>query len=141
MSELQSTPSLLSTITSPVENVGTEGGDLPTRILASTIVASLVLLSIPTLGVQYSILKITSLVSAQLGAMFLMMGLFFSRKTHFAGVILIPIPLAIAWLAGSGYHWIAVGVGVAFLGQIMLNLVTRRCGINRLLGINSTCKT
>jgi hypothetical protein len=66
-----------------------------------------------------------------------MAGLVFSQKTHFAGVMLIPTALMIMGLASREWRWAAVLVGLIVLGWITQNLVTKRCGLNKLLGINS----
>ena len=123
-------------------NVGIEGGDLAARRLALVVMIVLTALSLPWLGVSYSLVKITSLVAAMTGTLFLMGGLVFLQKTHYAGFTLIPAPLAVMGLSSLGWRWAAVLLGLAVIAGMAQNLVTRRCGINRLLGINScTCDT
>src|SRR5436309_2103365 len=119
--------SLLTTITSPYKNVGVAGGDLLTRGVTSLGLIVLITMSLPTAGIAFPVFKITALMSAEIGAVFLMLGLFFSQKTHFAGFILIPVPLFMMWLVGIGLTWLAVVVGLGFLGECLLNLFTRRC--------------
>jgi hypothetical protein len=41
------------------------------------------------------------------------------------------------WLAGAGLAWLAVLLGLVFFGFGVQNLATKRCGINKLLGVNS----
>lgn len=130
-------PGLFATLTSAEKNVGTVGGDLPSRIVVTILLITLTALAIPALNIPFSALKIASLASAQLGAVFLMTGLFFSRKTYFAGITLIPAPLLIMWLTGLELPWFAVSVGTLFIVEAIINILTRRCGINRILRINS----
>lgn len=118
-------------------NVGMEGGDLPTRRIALLVVASLTVLAAPPFAVSYSTLKICALLSSMSGALFLMAGLAFLQKTHYAGIVLVPTPLLMIGLCGLGVSWLAVGVGFLAAAVIVQNLVTSRCGINKLLGINS----
>ena len=67
----------------------------------------------------------------------LLAGLVFSQKTHFAGVMLIPTAFMMTGLASQEWRWVAVLLGLIVLGWITQNLVTKRCGINKLFGINS----
>ncbi len=136
--ETSSSP--LTALTGTIKNVGVAGGDLQTRAFSAFGLSVLIVMIVPAAGVSFSTFKITTLIGAEIGAVFLMLGLFFSRKTHFAGFILIPIPLLMLWLAGIGQPWLAIVVGLAFLGGDLLNLFTRRCLINKLLGINSCCR-
>jgi hypothetical protein len=41
------------------------------------------------------------------------------------------------WLAGAGLAWVGVAIGALALADALVNLYTRRCGLNALLGINS----
>jgi cell division protein FtsW (lipid II flippase) len=118
-------------------NVGIQGGDLPTRYFAAGVMAALTIVASPPLGVAESTLKIFALLAAMCGTMMLMAGLVFSQKTHYAGIVLIPAPFVIFWLAKLDWEWIAVGVGMIVIAAIAQNLVTKRCGVNRLLGISS----
>lgn len=118
-------------------NVGAEGGDLPTRRFSVIVMLALTVMAVPWLGVSHSVVKITALAGAMSGTLFLMAGLVFLQKTHFAGLVLIPAPLAMAGLSALGWRWAAVVFGAAVIGWLVQNLVTRRCGFNRLLGINS----
>ena len=133
-------PPALALITSPWRNVGLKGGDIPGRIITVVLLAILVFLVLPPAGVPFNVIKITALICSQVGIVFMMLGLYLSRKTHFAGIILIPAPLIMMWLAGMGAAWISVVLGAGFIGQALLNIITGRCGINRLIGINS-CKS
>jgi hypothetical protein len=118
-------------------NVGAEGGDLPTRRFALVVMLVLTLVAVPWLGLSYAAVKIVGLAGAIIGTLFLMAGLVFLQKTHFAGLMLIPAPLAIVGLSSVGWRWAAVLAGVVVIGVMVQNLVTRRCGFNKLLGINS----
>jgi hypothetical protein len=118
-------------------NVGAEGGDLPTRRFSVIVMLALTIMAVPWLGLSHSALKITALAAAMAGTLFLMAGLVFLQKTHFAGMVLIPAPLAMAGLSSLGWRWAAVLVGIGVIGWLVYNLVTRRCGLNKLLGINS----
>jgi hypothetical protein len=118
-------------------NVGFKGGDLPTRYFAGAVMATLTTLSAPPIGSTHSALKIAVLLAAMSGTILLMAGLVFSQKTHYAGIMLIPAPFLILWLTNWGLPWLAVIVGVMLIGFITQNVITRRCGINRLLGITS----
>ena len=118
-------------------NVGVEGGDLPTRRFALIVMLLLTVLAVPWLGLSHSALKIAGLAAAMVGTLFLMAGLVFFQKTHFAGLMLIPAPLAMVGLSAVGWRWVAVLWGMVVIGWMAQNLVTRRCGFNKLLGINS----
>jgi len=131
--------SFLAAFTQRSKNVGVAGGDLPTRVFAAASLIALMTMSLPATGVQFTVFKIAALIGAEIGAIFLMLGLFFSQKTHFAGLILIPVPLFMVWMVGIGLSWLAIAVGLVFLAEGLLNLFTRKCGINKLLGIDS-CK-
>lgn len=121
-------------------NVGTEGGDLTARRFALIMMLVITLMAVPWLGLSHSAVKIAALLGAMSGTLFLMAGLVFLQKTHFAGLMLLPGPLGMLALSSVGWRWAAVLFGVVFLSWLVLNLVTRRCGLNKLLGINScTC--
>jgi hypothetical protein len=115
------------------------GGDMPTRVFATFGIAVLIVMSIPGTSVQFPAFKIAALIGSEIGAVFLMLGLFFSRKTHFAGLTLILIPLLMLWFVWADLSWVAIGIGLMSLAEGLLNLTTRKCGINKLLGVNS-CK-
>jgi len=118
-------------------NVGLAGGDLPTRYFAATIIFLLTIAMAPPLRLPYSTVKIFSLLASMSGTILLMAGLVFSQKTHFAGVMLIPTTCVMMLLAGWGWGWMAVLLGLIVLGVIGQNLITKRCGINKLFGIQS----
>ena len=118
-------------------NVGERGGDLATRRVAFLAVATLTVLSMPPLQVSVSSLRICALIASMTGTLFLMAGLAFLQKTHFAGITLIPVPLGFSALVGWGLPWLAVGFGVLVLAVMGQNLVTRKCGLNKLMGIDS----
>jgi hypothetical protein len=121
-------------------NVGVEGGDLMARRFALIMMLVITLMAVPWLGFSHAAVKITALLGAMSGTLFLMGGLVFLQKTHFAGLMLLPAPLVMVALSSIGWRWAAVLFGVVFIGWMVQNLVTRRCGLNRLLGINScTC--
>ena len=121
----------------PEQNVGTTGGDLLTRLLAAAVLMLLVALALPLLSIPFTLFKITALIAAEAGLVFLMLGLFFDQKTYFAGFVLFLIPLAMLWLSGAGLGWIGAGLGALALADAVVNVYTRRCGLNGLLGISS----
>ena len=121
-------------------NVGTVGGDITARRFALIMMLVITLMAVPWLGFSHAAVKIAALVGAMAGTLFLMAGLVFLQKTHFAGLILLPGPLGMVALSSIGWRWGAVLFGVLFIAWLVMNLVTRRCGLNQLLGINScTC--
>jgi hypothetical protein len=119
-------------------NVGIRGGDLPTRYFAGIVMAALTAFAVPQVGASLTTLKISCLLIAMSGTILLMAGLVFLQRTHYAGILLIPASLLILWLVNLNLRWLAVMVGIAVLGLIVQNLVTKRCGINKVLGISST---
>jgi hypothetical protein len=121
-------------------NVGVEGGDLFARRFALIMMLIITLVAVPWLGLSHAAVKIVALLGAMAGTLFLMGGLVFLQKTHFAGLMLLPAPLVMLAFSSIGWRWAAVFFGVLFIAWMVQNLVTRRCGLNRLLGINScTC--
>ena len=127
-------------------NVGIGGGDLPARYFAGVALLLLTAMSFPPLGFTYSAVKITALLIGMCGAVLLMCGLVFSQKTHYAGVLLIPAPFVVMALVAWKITWLAVLMGLLFIGMVTFNLVTKRCGVNRFFGIISSdeseaCKT
>jgi hypothetical protein len=121
----------------PEQNVGTSGGDIVTRLLTAMVLLLLVALALPLLDIPYTLFKILALIATEAGLVFLMLGLFLDQKTYFAGFMLFLVPLAMLWLAGAGLGWIGVAIGALALADALVNLYTRRCGLNALLGINS----
>jgi hypothetical protein len=121
-------------------NVGLQGGDLPARYYSTAVFLALSIATAPPVQLSPITLKISALLASMSGTMLLMAGLVFSQKTHYAGVLLIPVPFIQLWLAGAGQAWLGVLVGLAFAGWGVQNLVTKRCGVNKLLGINSCGK-
>lgn len=118
-------------------NVGTVGGDLPTRYFAAAIILFLTIAIAPPLHLTYGMVKIFSLLASMSGTILLMAGLVFSQKTHFAGVMLIINAFSMMLLASRVSGWVAMLIGLIFLGWIAQNLITKRCGINKLFGIQS----
>ncbi|MCG3118062.1 MAG: hypothetical protein ALAOOOJD_00196 [bacterium] len=118
-------------------NVGFAGGDLPARYFAAVTVLFLTIAFMPPLNLTYSTVKIFSLLASMSGTILLMAGLVFSQKTHFAGLMLIPTAFLMMGLAGWQRGWLAALLGVIVLAWIAQNLITKRCGINKLLGIDS----
>jgi len=123
-------------------NVGSVGGDLPTRRVALVVMLATTIVAVPWFGFSHSALKVTALLGAMTGTLFLMSALVFLRNTHYAGLLLIPAPMAMVGLSAIGWRWGAVFLGLLIVTGLVQNLVTRRCGLNKLLGINScTCDT
>jgi len=118
-------------------NVGPVGGDLPTRYFAAVVVLLLIIAAAPPLQLTYSTVKIFSLLASMSGTILLMAGLVFSQKTHFAGIMLIPTAFIMMLLTSRISGWAAIFIGLVVLGWIAQNLITKRCGINKLLGIDS----
>jgi hypothetical protein len=94
----------------------------------------------PPLQLTYSTLKLFSLLASMSGTILLMAGLVFSQKTHFAGIMLIATSLSGMLLASWDLVWVAIMIDLIVLGWIAQNLITKRCGINKLLGIDSCGK-
>jgi hypothetical protein len=118
-------------------NVGVRGGDLAARRFAMVVTAGLTILALPPLGVSDSALKLVALVVAMSGTLFLMAGMVFLQKTHYAGIMLIPSAGGMILVAQMGSRPGAVAIGLVFCVIMVFNLVTRRCLLNRLLGIQS----
>lgn len=118
-------------------NVGEAGGDLQARRFALAVTTTLTILALPPLGVSESNLKLASMLVAMFGTLFLMAGLVFLQKTHYAGMMLIPAAGLILLASQLGSRMGAVGIGVAFCAVMAANLLTCRCALNRMLGINS----
>jgi len=118
-------------------NVGEKGGDLTARRIAFVVVAALTVLTIPWLHVSAGMLRICALVASMAGTLFLMAGLAFLQKTHFAGVMLITVPLILSAVVGWGLSWLAVGLGLVVMAVMGQNLATRKCGFNKMMGVDS----
>jgi hypothetical protein len=119
-------------------NVGIRGGDLPTRYFAGLALLLLTAMAFPPFGFSYSTLKISALLVAMCGTVLLMCGLVFSLKTHYAGLMLIPAPFVILALVAWRVTWLAVLMGLTFMSMVLFNLITKRCGVNRMFGIISS---
>lgn len=118
-------------------NVGRGGGDLAARRFALLMTIILTVLPLPSLEISSSTLKMVSLAVAMSGALFLMAGLVFLQKTHYAGVMLIPSATAIMAITQIGGRLGAVVVGLVFSVAIAWHSLSGRCPVNRLLGIDS----
>ncbi|MDZ7359880.1 MAG: hypothetical protein ONB46_04030 [candidate division KSB1 bacterium] len=118
-------------------NVGFAGGDLPARYFAAIVVLLLTIAGAPPMKLSSGALKILDLLASMSGTILLMAGLVFSQKTHFAGIVLILTALLMMALVSWERGWMAVLTGAVVLAWIAQNLVTKRCGVNKLLGINS----
>ncbi len=122
---------------SPVINVGLKGGDLQTRAFTVIAVLTLLVMVAPPSGVSDAALRIATLATAMTGVVFLMTGLVFAARTHYAGIVLTTLPLLVKWLASAQQRWLAVVMALVALGGSLFNLTTRRCGVNKLLRISS----
>lgn len=118
-------------------NVGSGGGDLAARRLALLMTIALTVLPLPSLHISSSTLKLASLAVAMSGALFLMAGLVFLQKTHYAGIMLIPSACAIMAATQVGGRLGASLIGFLFSLAIAWHSLTGRCPINRRLGIDS----
>lgn len=118
-------------------NVGAGGGDLASRRFALAVTILLTILAFPPLQVTDSVLRLLSLSVALSGTLLLMAGLVFLQKTHYAGIMLIPLSCGMVALVHLGSRTGAVTLGLFFSAVILTNLVTRRCALNHLLGIDS----
>ena len=118
-------------------NVGADGGDLAARRFALLMTAILTVLPLPSFEISASTLKLASLAVAMSGTLFLMAGLVFLQKTHYAGIMLVPSASAIMAITQVGGRLEASLVGLMFSLTIAWHSLTRRCPINRLLGIDS----
>jgi len=119
------------------ENVGPRGGDLASRRFALIVSATLTVLALPPLSVADGVFRILGLAVALSGALLLMAGMVFLQKAHYAGLMLIPLSCGMVALVHLGSRLGAVVLGIFFCGIMLTNLITRRCGLNRLLGIDS----
>lgn len=113
------------------------GGDLASRRFAFVITGILTLMAVPQTGVGEHVLRLAALLVAICGTLFLMAGLVFLQKTHYAGIMLIISSCGIIALEASGMRPGAVALGFAFMAMIAANLWNRRCELNLMLGINS----
>jgi len=118
-------------------NVGFRGGDLQTRFFAGAVLLALVVMVFPPTDVSPAAMRIATLAAAMFGTVFLMTGLVFAQRTHYAGIVLTAVPLMIKWLAQGQLSWVAVILGALTIGGISINVATRRCGVNRALRISS----
>jgi hypothetical protein len=118
-------------------NVGREGGDLQARWFALTVITLLTMMALPPLGVSESTLKLSAMLVAMSGTLFLMAGLVFLQKTHYAGIMLIPAASLILLVSEAGSRMGAVVIGMVFCAAIAANILTCSCALNRLMGINS----
>jgi hypothetical protein len=118
-------------------NVGPAGGDLASRRFGLVVTAALTVMAVPTLGVNDATLRLAGLMVAIFGTLFLMAGLVFLQRTHYAGIMLILAASGIMALARPGGRPGAVAVGLSVMALMAANLLNHRCALNRLLGINS----
>lgn len=117
--------------------MGPVGGDLASRRFAFLVTGGLTAMALPLSGASEGALKLAALTVAICGTLFLMAGLVFLQKTHYAGIMLIISAAAMLALAGNGARSAASALGAAFMFIIAANLWNRRCGLNHLMGINS----
>ncbi len=125
-------------------NVGMRGGDLPTRYAAGIVLCALTVAM--WLGASFGTLKIGALLIGMGGTILLMAGLVFSQTTHFAGILLVLLPFLMLACTAWGLRWLGIVIGLFFVASIIFNILTKRCGINRFLGIvsldeNVACET
>ena len=118
-------------------NVGVMGGDLPARRFALGVTALLSILALPPLGISDSMLKLAAILVAMSGTLFLMAGLVFLQKTHYAGVMLLPSAGLILLASQAGSRPAAAIIGALLSLMMAANLATCSCRLNRALGINS----
>ena len=119
-------------------HIGSRGGDLPARRFALLATSILTVLAFPQLNVSDSTFRLVSLGVAMSGTLLLMAGLVFLQTTHFAGIMLMPSAGGMFALVELGSRLGAVAVGVVFLAAMASNLITRRCSLNHMMGIDSS---
>jgi hypothetical protein len=119
----------------PPRNVG--GGDMLTRMLAIIALLLLAAMISPQAKVHFPLLKIALLVTAELGLVSLMLGLFLRSKTYFTGLQLFSGSLLMLWLVNKNLPYLAIGVGLAFVVLGAISVVTRRSRLNNLLELSS----
>ena len=127
--------SAIKRVLNPERNVG--GGDLVVRLFAIGAVAILVGVVLPQLAVPWPLLKISLLICAEVGLVFLLLGMFLQSKTYFAGFQLFLASLLMLLLASRGLAYVAVAVGLAFIAIGVNEVVSRRSRLNGLLGVSS----
>lgn len=116
-------------------NVGMKGGDLPMRYVTALVLSAMT--AAMWLGASFGALKIGALLSGMCGTILLMAGLVFSQTTHFAGILLTLLPFLMLASTAWQLRWVGILIGVFFVASIVFNILTRRCGINKFLGIVS----
>lgn len=119
----------------PPRNIA--GGDLVARVLTTAILLWLTGLIAAGSGISYPALKIWLLTAAEVGLVSVMLGLFLRATTHFAGLQLLAASLSMLWLVSHQLPWLAIGVGLVFVGVDLINIVTRRSRLNTLLAVRA----
>src|SRR4029079_15439108 len=94
-------------------NVGAIGGDLATRRVPLGIMLATTFVAIPWFHFTHNALNVVALLGAMTGTLFLMSALVFLRNTHYAGLALIPAPLAMVGLSALNLRWVAVFLRLA----------------------------
>lgn len=119
----------------PPRNVG--GGDLVTRTFAIVAMLALVGMLAPQAEVSFTLLKILLLITAELGLVSLMLGLFLRSNTYFAGIQLFVASLMMLWLTAREFPRLAMVIGLLFIAVGITNVITRRSRFNVLMRVNS----
>lgn len=119
----------------PPRNVG--GGDMVTRVFGIVILLLLAAMIAPQSKVSFSWVKIGLLVTAELGLVSLMLGLFLRSKTYFTGLQLFFASMLMLWFTGRHLPWLALVVALVFVGVAVVSLVTRKSRLNALLELTS----
>lgn len=122
-------------VSPPPRNVG--GGDLLTRLFAGIILLFLIAMIVPQTKTPFALAKIALLVSAELGLVSLMLGLFLRSKTYFAGLQLFFASLLMLWMTGRNYPYVGILIGLMFIGVGIATVVTRKSRLNAFLQVSS----
>lgn len=118
-------------------NLGWENGDMQSRLLAVVVMLPLTWIVSPFSWTEIPLAAISSLLTSVLGALLLMTGLVFNQKTHMAGITLLLFPSLMYFAVQNQAPYVGFSLGCIALLWLFQNVLTKKCGLNALLGINS----